>query len=158
MSTFTFPKKMPEIRDTVVEKIAAALVTSLNTKANGVKVVGSVCYTNTYFNKLFGGFPLLVIWRSRRYFEANDFSGSSITIHYLLASAADFQQVPGILNSVACWIYEAMSDYAADCQLLEFEKESYTAEATMIAHSGAKGTTELPLLAVTFNIRDHHRT
>lgn len=145
-----------EIRDTVIEKIAAHLSEYLNIKGDGLTVVESLGFTNTYFNKLFGGFPLLNIWRSRRYHADGYFSGSTITIHYLLASASDYQQIPGILNNVACWIYEAMRDYQMQCQLVEFDAESYQSEAKAIAYSGTKGTSELPLLVITFDIIDHH--
>jgi hypothetical protein len=144
------------MKDTVIEKLGAYLVDYLNAKADGIKVVESIHFTNTYFNKLFGGFPLLVIWRSQRYYEKNYFSGSSITIHYLLASAADYQQVPGILNSVACWIYEAVGIYCNDCPLLDADPESFQANIKAIAYSGTKGTTELPLLEITFNVLDSH--
>jgi hypothetical protein len=145
-----------EIRDTAIEAIAEYLVAFLNNKGDGLTVVESVGFTNTYFNKLFGGFPLLNIWRSRRFHQNGYFSGTTITIHYLLASAADYQQIPGMLNFVSQWIYEAMRDYSYQCELIKFDAESYGSEARAIAYSGTKGVTELPLLEITFDIQDLH--
>lgn len=147
---------MTEIRDQIIEDMGGYLKDFLNQKGDELTVVESLGFTNTYFNKLFGGFPLLNIWRSRRFHRNNAFSGTTITIHYLLASAADYQQIPGMLNFVAQWVYEAMREYQYQCEVIEFIQTSYESEAKAIAYQGTKGLTELPLLEITFEILDLH--